>query len=621
MTKGFYCSLFLIFCSYSVQALDTLVVGRSVMEEYVTEGNKHQEIFEDKSAKLSIEEILKDNIQRQFKSGTSSYEFNKNSSSAYWVKIAVKSISSDQVHYVLESYHLNTKSFQIYYLDEKGRIHRQETGENTTYSNRVQRHKNLVLDLPMPANSTPRIFYLRVYSNLHSGFDYHIKSLPWFLYYSLNEYYLLGIFYGILLIMAVYNLIIFFTIKAKVHLYYVFYIISGMLASLNEDKLGYQYIWKEFPNLNPIMAYHVTPILLVLTFTLYAIKFLQLKRRSSSFFYPILIAVGAYLVCFTINIFYPLGLFLRFFIVVPFLVIYMASWSSLWGGYKASKLFIVGATFILGSVIIIQLRSAGFLPGTIFNVYILNISLIIESVVLSIALSDRLKIMQVDKEIAQQKVIEELEENKRLQLLVHEQLVEKQLLQEKVNRELEQKVEERTLELREANEEIQHMNELLHADNKKLVINLNELSNARVMLKGVDFEEFSKIYPDEDSCYKFLSDLKWSEEYACKKCGYQNSCEGHSQYSRRCTKCRYDESPTAFTIFHGIKFPITKAFYILFLFYSSKEKLTSTEISRILILRQKTCWSFINKIMETRKNKTSTRKNKADEGWASLVLD
>jgi two-component system, sensor histidine kinase LadS len=619
MRKSTFFFLLLFVGFYKSIALDTLVVGKVGMEQYMT-GGSYQEIYEDKTARLSIHEILKDSIQNKFQLNTESYNFNKNSSSAYWVKIVVRNSSLDDVHYVLESYHLNTKSLQLYYVDKSGVVHWQETGESITYSKRPEQHKNLLLDIPLPEDSSPRVFYIRVYSNLHSGFDFQIKSLPRFLFYSQTEYYLLGIYYGMLLIMAMYNLIIFLTIKARVHLYYVFYILSGVFASLNEDKLGYQYIWHEFPGLNPVFAYHVTPMLLLLTFTLYAIKFLRLRKRHPKFLRAILISVGVYVFFYVINIFFPLGHYLRLIYVIPFLVIYITSWLSLLGGYKAAKLFTVGCTFILGSVILIQLRSAGLMPGTIFTVYLLNYSLVIESVVLSIALSDRLKIMQMDKEAAQQKAIEELEENKRLQLLVNEQLKEKQLLQEKVNRELEHKVQERTLELKEANEEISRMNELLYADNKKLEINLKELEKSRVMLKGVDFEEFSKIYPDEDSCYKFLSELKWKDNFTCRKCGYNNFCEGQTSFSRRCTKCRYDESPTAYTIFQGIKFPITKAFYILFLFYSSKEKLTSTEISRILFLRQKTCWSFIHKIMEASRNKSVSKKNKP-EGWPSLVLD
>jgi hypothetical protein len=598
-------------------ALDTLVVGNSFFEEYVTEG-KNLAIFEDPSRQLTISDVLK--RQNEFALNTKTYTLNERRQSAYWIKIAVKNDSDIFKHFILESYFSNTYSLQLYYLDDKGIIQRQETGEVIPYPERIHQHKNLILDLPMPEKGKTRIFFIRVFSGWDSGFDYHIKSLNWFLFYTNKEYYFLGIYYGILSIMALYNLILFFTIRVRIYLYYVIYISSGILTSLNEDKLGFQFLWKESPALNPILAYHVAPALLLLSYTLYAVKFLELRVAHGKLWLVVIISTAMYMFLFTANIFLGVAEPLRVFYVLPFLAIGIASGYSLLKGYRAARFFVVGATFIFLSVVLIQLRTWGVIPGNIFTVYLLNYSLVIESVIFSIALSDRIKLIQRDKEKAQNEMILELEENERLQHIVREQLKEKQLLQETVNRELEQKVEERTKELKKANEQIRQMNELLDADNKKLEINLKELLKARVMLKDVDFEEFSKIYPNENSCFRFLSELKWKGGFVCKKCGYENFCEGQTEYSKRCTRCRYDESPTAYTIFQGIKFPITKAFYILFLFYSSKEKLTSTEISRILFLRQKTCWSFIHKIVESRKNKTFSKKNKID-GWSSLVLD
>ncbi|MFN3404294.1 MAG: 7TM diverse intracellular signaling domain-containing protein [Cytophagaceae bacterium] len=610
------------FSGYQSLAGDTLNVYGVKNEEYVLSGS-YMEIFEDTSTLLTIEDILlKDELKKQFRVNDKPFPFNENTGSAYWIKIIIRNYSDFDRHFIFESFSLNTSNMQLYYADENGTIIKQETGEQILYSQRYHNHKNLVLNLPMPKKGETRVFYVRVYSNLFSSFDYHIKALGWFVSYSLTEYLLLGIYYGILLIMGLYNLIIFFTLKARVHLYYVFYIAAGIFASLNEDKLGFQYLWPDSPFLNPVFAYHVTPAFFLSAFILYAMEFLELKQRLRKFYVPVILSVALYFILFAINIFSPIGHTLRLFYLIPYLIVYSASLYSYFfiRGHRPAKLFVIGSTFVMVSVILIQLRSMGYMPGNIFTVYILNYSLIVESVVLSIALSERIKLIQKEREEAQQRAIEELEENKRLQTVVNQQLREKQILQEKVNLELEEKVRERTVELQKAYEEISRMNDLLFADNIKLEINLKELAKARVMLKGVDFEEFSKIYPDEEACYKFLSELKWKDGYKCKKCGHENYCDGQTSFSRRCTRCRYDESPTAYTIFQGIKFPINKAFYILFLHYSSKEKLTSTEISRILFLRQKTCWSFIHKIVDAGKSKSSSR-SKGVTGWASLIME
>jgi hypothetical protein len=62
--------------------------------------------------------------------------------------------------------------------------------------------------------------------------------------------------------------------------------------------------------------------------------------------------------------------------------------------------------------------------------------------------------------------------------------------------------------------------------------------------------------------------------------------------------CRYVESPTAQTLFHKVKFDLLKAFYIVYFVSTNKKGITSTELSRKLNLRQKTCWGFKRKVMK-----------------------
>lgn len=168
-------------------------------------------------------------------------------------------------------------------------------------------------------------------------------------------------------------------------------------------------------------------------------------------------------------------------------------------------------------------------------------------------------------------------------------------------------------------EEINRINLELDKDNRALKGDITKLTKARVMSHIVSYEEFVKAYPTKDACYRFLSDLKWKHGYQCKKCGNTKSCDGKTKHSRRCTKCRYDESPTAFTIFHKCKFEMPKAFYITMLVNAEKGKISSYELSRILDLRQKTCWSFKQKVLNAIKNVKA--KKIENGGWDILSLN
>jgi len=109
-------------------------------------------------------------------------------------------------------------------------------------------------------------------------------------------------------------------------------------------------------------------------------------------------------------------------------------------------------------------------------------------------------------------------------------------------------------------------------------------------------EQLEIMFRNDEKCLEFLSNLKWANGFVCKKCGNTNFCQGKEAFSRRCTKCKTKETATNGTIFHAVKFPISKAFYIAYNVCKAKEDISSYEFGRRLSLRQMTCWNFKTKI-------------------------
>ena len=121
--------------------------------------------------------------------------------------------------------------------------------------------------------------------------------------------------------------------------------------------------------------------------------------------------------------------------------------------------------------------------------------------------------------------------------------------------------------------------------------------------------QLNELFTSDERCYEFLAGLKWEKGFVCRKCGNLNYCEGRTPYSRRCTKCKTEESATAGTIFHNCKFPIHKAFYIAYNVCKGNEDFSSYEYARKLSLRQMTCWNFRKKIREAVKKIDSLSEN------------
>lgn len=123
------------------------------------------------------------------------------------------------------------------------------------------------------------------------------------------------------------------------------------------------------------------------------------------------------------------------------------------------------------------------------------------------------------------------------------------------------------------------------------------ISDMERMFESLTIFEFQKRFPDDKFCMDYLAELQWVKGFVCPKCGNAKYCKGNREHTRKCTKCNYQMSPTSGTLFHKVKFPILKAFYIVYYVSTNKKGISSTELSRKLGLRQKTCWLFKQKVM------------------------
>lgn len=114
----------------------------------------------------------------------------------------------------------------------------------------------------------------------------------------------------------------------------------------------------------------------------------------------------------------------------------------------------------------------------------------------------------------------------------------------------------------------------------------------------LDINTFTASFDSDIACYNYLIYSKWSKGYACRKCGHERYSKGKKWHHRRCNKCLYDESPTANTLFHKLKFSISTAFKIAFQLCCEPEGKSSCAIAREHGICQPTAWFFKRKVQQ-----------------------
>lgn len=120
----------------------------------------------------------------------------------------------------------------------------------------------------------------------------------------------------------------------------------------------------------------------------------------------------------------------------------------------------------------------------------------------------------------------------------------------------------------------------------------------RDIFTGVNSINFHKRFKTDDDCLQYIAEIKWEKGYVCKRCASDKYIKGSKPHNKRCLKCKYDESPTAGTMFDKVKFSLLIAFHIVFKIVTKKKGMSTLELSKEFDLRQKTCWSFKWKIQQ-----------------------
>jgi len=587
-------TLIALSCLFAANAAEPLVLSAKTTEVFLT--SRYFDLLEDPAGQLNIETVSSPGMQGLFKPFDQPYASNIRTGSTYWLRFRLKSKGAITKQFLLESFTFRVNFLDVFIPNEDGTYNELSTGNKLPFAQRSFHHKNFEFMLPNPG-SKGKVFYLRFKSDMPLSLVLVIRSLKRFTSYALSEYYLLGLFYGIILVIAFYNLFLFFNIREKAYLFYVFYVLSVACYALSQDGTGFQYIWPGYPGFN---AFGVKIFLfsLVICLLLYTKAFLPIKEKLPALNRLISIFIAVRIIYFIISILYTPKIETFYLIdLIPFILAYLAALALWREKYPGAKYFVAGFSILFFSFLINAMMYAGWIKGNIFTVYAVNLGVVLEMILLSIALADRVRVFREEK-------YRKEEENKKLELMVVERTKE---------------LETANLKLRHQADEIASMNLLLHADNKKLEEDVKRISEDRVMQNEMDFDAFSKIFPDENTCYNYLAELKWGNGYTCIRCNNNIFSAGKTQYSRRCSKCGYDESVSAYTLFHALKFPITKAFYMLFL-VTEDENIIVEQLAEKLSLTNKTAWSFKKKILEAMTTGGKRKKGRKNNKWAHLII-
>jgi signal transduction histidine kinase/CheY-like chemotaxis protein len=357
------------------------------------------QVFEDPSGLASIADVRAQAAAGNFKPHDKATLNAGYSRSAFWLKIDLHYRPSNpaaQRTWLLELAYPPLDHLDLYMPDAAGdyRLVRQ-TGDALPFASREIRQNNYLFDLSFKPDQQQTV-YLRLASEGSIQAPVTLWSSTAYLEDQPVRLYVLGIIYGVLLGMVVYNLFIFLSVRDTSYLYYIFYIASFGLYQLSVNGAAVEYFWPD----NPWWANAATPFFIGcagLFGSQFARSFLQTKTHSRWLDRLLigLIAFGALVIGLSLMTSYALALRLATTLALTFtVVIFAAGILAWWRGLRVARYFIIAwSAFLLGGVVN-TLMVLGLLPNVFLTMYASQIGSAIEVALLSLALADRINAMR-----------------------------------------------------------------------------------------------------------------------------------------------------------------------------------------------------------------------------------
>lgn len=450
------------------------------------------DVLEDKTGNLGFADVSSGAASAAFKqtvAGNFSFGF---TDSAYWFRFDIDNPSS-QTHkmvLVLRTAWLDT--INAYLPDQAGTYKELRLGDKQRFHERLRVHPQFLIDLQVPPGK--QTYYLRLTSaqafmspvELWEADAFHQNER------MLTGYF--GMFYGVLLVMFLYNGFIWFSTRDRSYLYYCLYLAAFFIMNFSYNGFSFQYLWPDLPAwmdwtyTSWVFLYQLMAIVFAIVFLETAIRLPRMHKLLKYFLF-VMVAVWLISLMSGSSVFHNAAGVYFVFLYSPLTAIAgILAWRS---GFRAARFFVVASMGNLVGAVVTALTVCGFVPYSFASFHAVEFGILADVVLLSLALADRINFLRSQKDAVEKEIIE--------------QKLQTNALLQQAKDDLERTVQERTAELCRARDEAERLSRidgLTGAFNRR---HFNEVATKEFARANRNQEPLSVILFDID-LFKLIND-------------------------------------------------------------------------------------------------------------------
>jgi len=419
------------------------------------------------------------------------------SGSVFWLALPLAASPGARSDWLLEVGFSSLDRVELYVPRQGGGFDMQTAGDLQPFAERPFPHRNLVFPVHIPPNTSETLF-LRVESQ--GSMTVPVKLWQHDALHRQDQagYAVLSLYFGSLLALGLYNLLLYLSTREKVFIAYVAFVAAMAVSQASLCGLGNQFLWPSWPAWGDA-AFAAGTAATGFFGALFSRLFLTTKAHFPRIDRLLLLmaAVFAFATLSPAFISYRFAAMLT--TIAGFVFATLATCSGFYcmrRGHPGARLFLIAWLLLLAGVVLLALRNFSLIPTNNLTLHGMQIGSALEMLLLSFALADRLNIMRREKELAQEEA-----------LAAKQQMVEALRRSEQ---ELEQKVAERTRSIEETNRQLrekevklQHMalhdpltglaNRLLLDETLAKAIARSQRDDSTLALLVIDLDGFKEV--------------------------------------------------------------------------------------------------------------------------------
>ena len=361
---------------------------------------RHLEFAEDKRGTLTLADVIDSSAPIVFrKVDRETPNFGLGVTSAYWFRFSMTHRESSAARVFFELANPYFDGVAVYIIRRDGRVETSRISLDQPISERAIAHRNFVFPIDVEAEETLQV----VFRVITEG-SFRVPARLWYgerLWEADGqEIAIQGIFYGLLLVMALYNLFVFFSLRETAYLWYALFVASTGLSAAGLTGFAAQYLVSDEPSL--------TKSLFLLGLGIgtwsghrFVIDFLSLRDEAPKFFLVSSYISTAGILCALASFVFSYPSVLRVSLAVMILgtpSVLVASLVRMQQGSIEARYYFASGVCLALAVSTGGLTSFGVLPVNPFTVYAVQIGLAIQVVLLSLGLARKMKTLFSNQE-------------------------------------------------------------------------------------------------------------------------------------------------------------------------------------------------------------------------------